>query len=72
MIQIKDAGSNTFIRNLFPLGSAWEPRSLRAIADIGGNGMQEVAVLARRKSDDIVVVQALDVSGVGSVNMFVP
>jgi hypothetical protein len=72
IVQLKDAETNTFIRNLVPLGSSWEAKSMRVIADVGGNSEQEVAVLARRKSDGKIVIQTIDVVNESVVNLFVP
>ncbi len=72
IVQLKDAETNTFIRNLVPLGSSWEAKSMRVIADVGGNSEQEVAVLARRKSDGKIVIQTIDVVNEDAVNLFVP
>jgi len=72
VVQIKDTGTNAFVRNLFPLGSAWEPLGMTRIGDVDGNSQGEIAVMARRKSDGKLVIQTQDVLTGTQVNLFIP
>lgn len=56
IVQLRDAASNTLVRNVFPLGFGWTPISFDIIADIG-NGVPGIAVLAQRDNDQLTIVQ---------------
>ena len=56
IVQLRDAATNTLLRNVFPLGFGWFPISMEIIPDIGG-GVPGIAVLSQRVSDQLTIVQ---------------
>jgi hypothetical protein len=59
VIQVRDALTGQFLRNLYPLGSNWEPQDIVAVEDIGG-GTPGLVLLAIRRIDGVAVVQTID------------
>ena len=55
VVQLRDIASNQFIRNVFPLGAGWVPMGLGVIENTQGG--PSLAVLARRLSDNLTIVQ---------------
>jgi len=60
VVMTKDAATNTFLNNIFPLGSAWEPITAVVLPDENSNGSQELAVLASQKDTGVLVIQVRD------------
>lgn len=68
VVQVRDAATNNFIRNLSPLGSNWTPNNMLAY---GSGAGQRFVVVAERKSDQLPVVQTIEaVSGDLVSNVF--
>ncbi len=60
IVQVRDAATGNLIRNVFPLGLGWSPVELKAIPDLNGNGVDEVAVRMTRDSDGLEIIQIRD------------
>ena len=68
IIQLRDASTGVFIRNVSPLGSNWNPGNFLAYDLTAG---RRFVVLAQRKSDGVLVIQAIDAaSGALQYNVF--
>ena len=61
VFMIKDAPTNQFLVNVFPLGSGWKPLKAALLPDENGNGL-ELAVLGTNKSTGKLIVQVRDSS----------
>jgi hypothetical protein len=59
---VKDAATNTFLNNVFPLGSGWEPIKAIAIPDENANGAEEIAVLGVSGESGKLIIQVRDSS----------
>ena len=60
VVMVKDAATNTFLNNVFPLGSGWDPVKVLALPDENANGSQELAVLGVNEATGKLVVQVRD------------
>ena len=60
IVQVRDAATGNLIRNVFPLGLGWSPVELKAIPDLNGNGVDEVAVRMTRDADGLEIIQIRD------------
>lgn len=60
LMQIRDAGANTFLSNVAPLSAQWTIGSVVAVD--ASPSTPRIGVLAERKSDGIVVIQTIDAS----------
>ncbi|MEM7281078.1 MAG: FG-GAP-like repeat-containing protein [Pseudomonadota bacterium] len=60
IVQVRDAATGNLVRNVFPLGLGWSPVELKAIPDLNGNGVDEVAVRMTRDSDGLEIIQIRD------------
>jgi uncharacterized FlaG/YvyC family protein len=60
VVMVKDAATNTFINNVFPLGAGWEPIKVVALPDENANGSQELALLGVNEATGKLVVQVRD------------
>jgi CSLREA domain-containing protein len=70
IIQVRDALTGQFLRNLRLLGTSWEVRDMVALEDIGG-GVSGLSIFAERKIDGVPVVQTIDsASGSRLSNVF--
>jgi hypothetical protein len=65
VMMLKDGGTNTFLNNVFPLGSNWQMRAGLLIPDETGNDVAEVAVLGTNNDSGKIVIQVRD-TGSGS------
>ncbi|MEM7283269.1 MAG: hypothetical protein AAF438_16760 [Pseudomonadota bacterium] len=62
IVQVRAVATGNLVRNVFPLGFGWSPVELKAIPDISGNGVDEVAVRMTRDTDGLEVIQIRDAS----------
>lgn len=60
IIQVRDASNGSLIKNVFPLGLGWSAQELKAIPDLDGNGVQEIAVRMTRDIDGLEIIQVRD------------
>jgi hypothetical protein len=67
VVMVKDASSNVFLNNVFPLGSSWELVSGAIVPDETANGASEIASLGVNKSSGKIVIQVRD----GSSGVFI-
>jgi len=59
-LRVADAATNTEISKFSFYTSGHDPVGMTTLADVSGNGLSEVALLATRNSDNAIVVQVRD------------
>jgi hypothetical protein len=70
VVMIKDAATNAFLNNVFPLSSNWSPTALAVLPDFNANGAAEVVVLGASLGSGKLVAQVRDAqSGVFLENL---
>ena len=60
IVQVRNATNGNLIKNVFPLGLGWTPREIKAVPDLDGNGVDEVAVRMTRDTDGLEIIQIRD------------
>jgi hypothetical protein len=72
VVQNKDAGTNTFVSNVSPLGSSWTILAMDAF-QAGSSAAPSVSILGQRTSDGILVIQTFEAgTGAQVSSVFVP
>ena len=66
LVQVKNANGPFQTRNIFYLGSTFEPQAAIATPDMDNDGVPEIAVLAKRTADSLFAVQARNAFGMAS------
>jgi len=60
VVMVKDAKTNSFIKNVFFLNANWRPVQALVLPDFSGNGADEIALLAQNRNSGQLVVAVKD------------
>ncbi|MEM7280605.1 MAG: proprotein convertase P-domain-containing protein [Pseudomonadota bacterium] len=61
IVQVRNASDGSLVRNVFPLGFGWSPTGeIKAVPDLNGNGVEEVATRMTRDADGLEIIQIRD------------
>ncbi|MEM7284017.1 MAG: thrombospondin type 3 repeat-containing protein, partial [Pseudomonadota bacterium] len=60
IVQVRNVSDSSLIRNVFPLGLGWTPLSFRILPDLNSSQTDEVAVMMRRDTDGLLIIQIRD------------
>ncbi len=71
-VQLRNASDGALIRNVFPLSSAWRGVDIDTVPGQATAGLSAVAVLAERRSDNLMGVELLDPTSGGRIRILYP